>query len=72
MYSRLHEMCEFLEFDGADYRHSPPNSGPGELLSLWKNQRRPKLPGRTAGQARAQLKTGRTDLKWSGGKAGTS
>lgn len=72
MYSRLLEMCEFLEFDGADYRHCPSNSGPAELLSAWKNQRRPKLPGRTAGQARAQLKAGRAELKWSGGKAGTA
>ena len=27
MHSRLHEMCEFLEYDGADYRHLPPNGG---------------------------------------------
>ncbi len=69
MYSRLHEMCEFLEFDGADYRYCPPNSGPDTLLSAWKNQRRPKLPARAGGPMRAQLK-GKTDLKWSGGKAG--
>ncbi len=24
IHSRLHEMCEFLEFDGADYRASAP------------------------------------------------
>src|SRR5205085_10686639 len=24
IHSRLHEMCEFLELDGADYRHLPP------------------------------------------------
>ena len=24
IHSRLHEMCEFLEYDGADYRHAAP------------------------------------------------
>ena len=28
IHSRLHEMCEFLKYDGADYRHLPPNGGP--------------------------------------------
>src|SRR3954464_12128518 len=27
IHSRLYEMCDFLEFDGADYRHLPPNGG---------------------------------------------
>ena len=27
MRSRLHEMCEFLYLDGADYRELPPNGG---------------------------------------------
>ena len=31
MHSRLHEMCEFLEFDGADYRQLPPNGGADDL-----------------------------------------
>src|SRR5574341_1249778 len=40
IHSRLHEMCEFLEYDGADYRHLPPNGGAEELAQLW--QRHPK------------------------------
>ena len=35
MHSRLYEMCEFVEFDGADFRHAPSNSGPDELHALW-------------------------------------
>ena len=41
MHSRLHEMCEFLEFDGADYRLLPPNGGVDDLLALWKVAERP-------------------------------
>jgi DNA replication protein DnaC len=77
MHSRLYEMCDFLEFDGADFRHAPPNSGPSELLALWKTQRRPAaLPARGGRPLRAELRQareradGRADLKWSGGKAG--
>jgi DNA replication protein DnaC len=74
MHSRLYEMCHFLEFDGADYRHSEPNSGPNELLALWKNLKRPgKLPAKSGGPVRAQLREPRPDreLKWPGGKAGS-
>jgi DNA replication protein DnaC len=77
MHSRLYEMCEFLEYEGADFRHAEPNSGPNELLALWKNLKRPgKLPTRGGGPIRAQLREPReksdskADLKWSGGKAG--
>ena len=74
MHSRLYEMCHFLEFDGADYRHTEPNSGPNELLALWKNLKRPgKLPAKSGGQVRAQLREPRPEreLKWPGGKAGS-
>jgi DNA replication protein DnaC len=74
MHSRLYEMCHFLEFDGADYRHAEPNSGPNELLALWKNLKRPgKLPAKSGGPVRAQLREPRTEreLKWPGGKAGS-
>jgi DNA replication protein DnaC len=55
MHSRLHEMCEFLEYEGADYRHMPPNGGPDDLVSLWKRSpTRRALPARTRGVARAQ------------------
>ena len=79
MRSRLHEMCEFLYLDGADYRELPPNGGVDDLMTMWKLRskaaRKPSLPSRTGGQARAQLKTrerdGRADLKWPGGRAGS-
>ncbi len=75
LHSRLREMCEFLEYDGPDYRNLPPNAGADDLFKLWKAQPRRKLPTRTTGQARAQLKapksTERVDLKWSGGRAGS-
>jgi DNA replication protein DnaC len=82
MRSRLHEMCEFLYLDGADYRELPPNGGVDDLMTMWKLRskaaRRPTLPSRTAGQARAQLRDRDRDrdresreLKWSGGRAGS-
>jgi DNA replication protein DnaC len=81
VHSRLHEMCEFLEYDGADYRHLPPNGGPDDLVVLWKRApNRRSLPGRTRGVARAQLaepslrppkeRKEAPGLKWPGGKAG--
>lgn len=74
MHSRLHEMCDFLEYDGGDYRMMPANGGPDDLATLWKRSRgrRPALPVRTQGPARAQMKETREprELKWPGGKAG--
>jgi DNA replication protein DnaC len=79
LHSRLKEMCEFLEYDGCDYRGLPPNANtPQDLYTAWKAQPRRKLPARSAGQARAYLKDkgdgrsdGKADLKWSGGRAGS-
>jgi DNA replication protein DnaC len=76
MRSRLHEMCEFLTLDGADYRELPPNGGVDDLVMLWKMRPRPgrrPLPAKTGGQARAQIRErdGKGDLKWSGGRAGS-
>ena len=75
IHSRLHEMCEFLEFDGADYRHLPPNGGVDDLVAMWKvKPSRRSLPVRSKGPIRAQIRQpdprGR-DLGWSGGKAGS-
>jgi DNA replication protein DnaC len=82
MHSRLHEMCDFLEYDGADYRHLPPNGGVTDLVTLWKMAPgRRTLPARARGPARAQLQESRIlkelegrrdprDLKWPGGKSG--
>jgi DNA replication protein DnaC len=80
IHSRLHEMCEFLEFDGADYRHAPPNAGGDDLLTMWKAKvPRKTLPAKARGPIRAQLKpsdsqkqpAGKRELGWSGGKAGS-
>jgi DNA replication protein DnaC len=78
IHSRLHEMCEFLEFDGADYRHAPTNAGPDDLLMAWKrktqNGSKRALPSRAKGPIRAHIRhpepKGR-DLGWTGGKAGS-
>ena len=73
MRSRLHEMCEFIVMDGADYREMPTNGGVDDLLAMWKMRKKGPLPspGRGGRQARAQLRDGRGDLKWSGGRAGS-
>ncbi|HWW88374.1 MAG TPA: ATP-binding protein, partial [Vicinamibacterales bacterium] len=55
MRSRLHEMCEFIEMDGADYRELPVNGGVDDLVTLWK-MRKKALPARAGRQARAQLR----------------
>jgi DNA replication protein DnaC len=75
MRSRLHEMCEFVVMDAADYRERPENAGAEDLLAMWK-MRKKSLPAPRAGrQARAQLREpardGRGDLKWPGGRAGS-
>ena len=79
IHSRLHEMCDFLEFDGADFRHAPTNAGSDDLLTMWKRKAttpaaKRALPNRSKGQMRAQLRStdprGR-ELGWTGGKAGT-
>ena len=75
MRSRLHEMCEFVVMDGADYREMPANGGVDDLITMWKLRKKGPLPSPRGGgrQARAQLKErdGRADLKWPGGRAGS-
>jgi len=77
MYSRLHEMCDFLIYDGGDYRQIGANGGAKELYERWKKGgNRRQLPTRTRAQARAQWKEARDagdqlELKWPGGKAGS-
>jgi len=72
MRSRLHEMCEFIVMDGADYREMPTNGGVDDLLAMWKMRKKSlPAPGRGGRQARAQLRDGKGDLKWSGGRAGS-
>lgn len=77
MRSRLHEMCDEVHLDGADYRQLPPNGGVEDLIMLSKMRskasRKTALPSRAAGQARSQIRgrDGKADLKWSGGRAGS-
>ena len=77
MRSRLHEMCDFIEMDGADYRELPVNGGVDDLVTLWKMRKKSSsLPGRTGRPARASLREpaardGKADLKWPGGRAGS-
>jgi len=77
IHSRLHEMCELIDWDGADYRQLPPNGGVEDLTLMYRKGRptagRKALPSRAGGAARAQLRErdGRTDLRWTGGKAGS-
>jgi DNA replication protein DnaC len=71
MRSRLHEMCEFVILDGADYRELPANGGTDDLLAMWK-MRKKTLPSPRGGrQARAHIRDGKGDLRWSGGRAGS-
>jgi DNA replication protein DnaC len=72
MYSRMHEMCDFIEYGGADYRLLPPNGGVDDLMALWKvaGEQKSKLPSRSKGPVRAQIKPGK-ELGWSGGRHGT-
>jgi DNA replication protein DnaC len=71
MRSRLHEMAEFLVLDAADYRELPANGGSDDLMTMWK-MRKKTLPSPRGGrQARAQLRDGKGDLKWSGGRGGS-
>jgi DNA replication protein DnaC len=73
MRSRLHEMCEFVQMDGADYREMPANGDVDDLRMMWKSRKKSGvLPSPRGRQARAQLRNdGRADLKWPGGRAGS-
>ena len=77
MRSRLHEMCEFLHLDGADYRELGPNGDEGDLRMMWRKRKQEPVRTRTlpsrGAPARAQLRPegGDGQLKWSGGRAGT-
>jgi DNA replication protein DnaC len=74
MHSRLYEMCEFLEFDGADFRHAPPNATGEDLSAMWSVRQKapaPNLPRRSGQALRAQLRRPPAELAWPGGRAGT-
>ena len=51
LHSRLHEMCEFLEYDGGDYRMLPANGGAGRSRRRSGSDKgRRTLPARTQGR----------------------
>ena len=78
--SRLREMCEFLEYDGPDFREFDHRPTAEFLYREWTiRPGRPAepstpsargLPERTSRRARARLPEGQLDLGWTGGKAG--
>lgn len=78
MWSRLHEMCDFLRLEGVDFRELGPDASIEELVRLEKRGRpslKKSLPSRAGGPLRAQLRDkdrdDRGELRWSGGKAGS-
>jgi DNA replication protein DnaC len=74
MRSRLHEMCDFLDLDAADYREAPPNAGTDDLVALWKLQRQRgarRVQAVRPSPAKAQLRARPLELEWPGGRAGT-
>ncbi len=71
MHSRLREMCEFLEYEGPDFRdfEHPPDAD--ILRQAWQERRRKQLP-RRASRSAARATEGQLELGWPGGKAGRS
>ena len=74
IFSRLHEMCDFVHMKTVDYRRLGPDASPEEFSRLDKKGRASNeldVPNR-AKPARAQLRRGIADaeLKWSGGRGG--
>ncbi|MEI6668604.1 MAG: ATP-binding protein [Acidobacteriota bacterium] len=75
MYSRLHEMCEFVVLDAADYRDEGAQHSDEDLVAMWKLKRqgkRSRVAAVRPAPARAQLRDSKSELKWPGGRAGTS
>lgn len=86
MHSRLREMCEFLEFDGPDYRgFEGRRPTQDELTQSWKLRPRHRLPAPSGnfakmrstshGRHRRKRQMGENeqlDLGWGGGRAGNA
>ena len=75
MYSRLHEMCDFVVLDAVDYRYEGAQHSDEDLVAMWKAKPKGKRRGVGAvrpSPARAQLRDSKADLQWPGGRAGTS
>jgi DNA replication protein DnaC len=73
--SRLREMCEWIEMQGADIRDADRESAAarsGEWPAPPDNVKKPSLPDKTRSRARANLRDRPpVDLKWTGGRAGS-
>lgn len=74
--SRLREMCDWVEIQGADIRDVDRHTAAaqrGEWPAAPDNIKKTGLPDKARGRARANLRdtTRPVDLKWSGGKAGS-
>jgi DNA replication protein DnaC len=73
--SRLREMCEWIEMQGADIRDADRESAAarsGEWPAPPDNVKKPGLPDKTRARARANLRDRPpVDLKWTGGRAGS-
>ncbi len=70
MQSRLHEMCEFVELEGASYRDLPPNGTESDLRRLAKATRK-ITPVRAQVRRPPTPHDGKADLKWPGGRGGS-
>jgi DNA replication protein DnaC len=79
--SRLMEMCDWVEIQGADVREVGPHAS-AEKIADWQKKspaspqnvkKSSSLPPKTKGQARARLRDSgvQYELNWSGGKAGS-
>lgn len=79
--SRLVEMCDWVEIQGADVREVGPHASAEKIAAWQKNspassqnvRKSSSLPPKTKGMARARLKDSgqQYELNWSGGKAGS-
>jgi DNA replication protein DnaC len=79
--SRLVEMCDWVEIQGADVREVGPHATAEKIAEWQKNspaspqnvRKSSSLPPKTKGMARAKLKDSglQYELNWSGGKAGS-
>ena len=79
--SRLVEMCDWIEIQGADVREVGPHASAEKIADWQKNspaspqnvKKSSSLPPKTKGMARARLKDAgqQYELNWSGGKAGS-
>jgi DNA replication protein DnaC len=74
IYSRLHEMCQFVPMSNVDHRKLGPDPSPEEFARLEKKGRSAhehvSPPRGRALKAHLRRGIGDADLKWSGGRAG--